>query len=135
MICELIIKFTVEQENAPGYKRKFAQNIMLLAMLSFHRTFEGRFIKPLMNSVGDSYLLVTEPHLSSGVPRDIHPAEKQPLVFSVSRRAAYQLGLDGLVVLLVDHVVHAVAVDQQVLLITTQTSHLHEYICVLDSLH
>lgn len=80
-----------------------------------------------MNSVGDSYLLVTEPHLSSGVPRDIHPAEKQPLVFSVSGRAAYQLGLDGLVVLFVNHVVHAVAVDQQVLLITTQTSHLHEY--------
>lgn len=108
---------------------------MLLAISSFHRTSEGRFIKPLMNSVGDSYLLVTEPHLSSGVPRDIHPAEKQPLVFSVSGRAAYQLGLDGLVVLLVDHIVHAVAVDQQVLLITTQTSHLHEYIWVLVILH
>lgn len=90
MICELVVKFTVEQESAPGLQVLSLHKIyMLLAMSSFHRTSEGRFIKPLMNSVGDSYLLVTEPHLSSGVPRDIHPAEKQPLVFSVSGRAAY----------------------------------------------
>ena len=82
-------------------------------------------------SMTDDYstcLLVAEPHLPARVSRDVHPAEEDPLLAAGGRRAArsaravalvaaaHQLALDGAVVLLVDDVVHAVAVDQEVLL-------------------
>ena len=90
--------------------------------------------------------LVTEPHLAARVAADVHSAEEDPSLLRSSLRRGWrrvvfrtgapasaacsrvrvllrpspspvhELGLDGGVVLLVDYVVHAVAVDQEVLL-------------------
>ena len=70
------------------------------------------------------HLLVTEPHLTPRVAGHVHPTHEQSLVRFVGRDlvgvqvlgSTNQLRLNGSVVLLVDYVVHAVAVDQQVLL-------------------
>ena len=64
-------------------------------------------------------LLIAESHLSSGVARDVHPAQEDP---GVVRRAAPNhrrpphFILHALVVLLVNYVVHTISVDQQILL-------------------
>ena len=67
-----------------------------------------------------TYLLISEPHLPSGVSGDVHPAEEHSLLVGrggvgLAERAAAavpeQLCLDAGVVLLVDDVVHAVAVN------------------------
>lgn len=71
------------------------------------------------------YLLIPEAHLSSCVPRHVHPTQKHPGIVRVARRrscrraARYrtaQLCLDCLMVLFVDDVIHTVTVYQQVLL-------------------
>jgi len=66
------------------------------------------------------YLLIAESHLPPGVPGNVHPAQKHSLaslVFGGSLTPG-QFGLYGLMVLLVDHVVHAVAVYEEILLRT-----------------
>lgn len=79
-----------------------------------------------------AYLLVPEPHLSPRVSRHVHSAEKDSLLLErvdvgwrawaaaaaavVVAAVPQQLGLDGGVILLVDDVIDAVAVDQKILL-------------------
>ena len=77
--------------------------------------------------------MIAESHLASGVARHVHAAEEEAPVVgggggggggrrdaggdgSAAQRRPVHLGLHRLVVLFVDDVVHAVAVDQQVLL-------------------
>lgn len=72
-----------------------------------------------------THLLVAESHLAPGVARHVHPAQEEPTVAVVllesgAARRPRQLALDALVILFVDDVVHAVAVNQQVLLRDTQ---------------
>lgn len=64
------------------------------------------------------YFLIAEPHLSASVPGNVHPAQEHAFATLVlgRRLAPGQFGLHGLVILLVDHVVHAVAVYEKVLL-------------------
>lgn len=77
---------------------------------------------------------MNSPHLASWIPGYVHPAEKNPplpaLRVRICRRiwrgafrgpirgvwAGHELGLDWGVVLFVDDVVHAVTVDQKILL-------------------
>lgn len=61
-----------------------------------------------------TYFLIPEPHLSPRIPGDVHATEKDA-VLAVGG-CARQLRSDRLLVLLVYDVVHAVAVDEEVLL-------------------
>lgn len=74
------------------------------------------------------YLLIAEAHLPSSVARDVHAAEENAGIVgrredgvrsgvgAVTARRSSQLILNVLVILLVDDIVDAVAVNQQVLL-------------------
>lgn len=82
-------------------------------------------------SLNQHHFLVAEPHLSPRVSAHIHPAQKDPVlavqvyntvvVQSMQRIlrlmwcGSTKLGLNGIVVLLIDDVVHRVPVYQQVL--------------------
>ena len=93
-----------------------------------HLGGQDGFFRCCLLRVGIEHLLVPKSHLSAGVPWHIHPAEKYPILGLASAQflrtcqllASEQLGLDGGVVLLVDDVVDAVPVDQQVLHAVTQ---------------
>lgn len=79
------------------------------------------------------HLLIAEAHLPARIPAHVHPAQEHPALALQRRRrravmggrmdagarrrrhTAAELRLDGAVVLLVDDVVDAVAVDEQVL--------------------
>lgn len=64
------------------------------------------------------HFLVAEAHLATSVARDVHATKVHARVGHDAQRArsAHQLALNGLVVLLLDDVVHAVSVYQQVFL-------------------
>jgi len=66
-------------------------------------------------------LLIAESHLAAGVAGDVHPAEEEAAVVDATgAHGPSHLALDAPVILLVDNVVHAVAVDQQILLQSTE---------------
>lgn len=70
------------------------------------------------------YLLVAEPHLPPRVSRDIHAAQKDPLLVTIVQdgrrglglQAPHQFRLDWGVILFVDNIIDAVTVNQQVFL-------------------
>ena len=68
-----------------------------------------------------TYLLIPEAHLPTCVPGHVHTAEEHPFLVARPRRTAHQLGLNSLVVLLINDVIHAVPVYQQILLKQNRT--------------
>lgn len=64
------------------------------------------------------YLLIAESHLPPGVSGNVHPAQEHALASLVFGGCLTpgQFSLNGLMVLFVDHVVHAVAVYEEILL-------------------
>ncbi len=83
------------------------------------------------------YLLIAEAHLPSSVARNVHATEEDAgivgrrdngvrtndVAAAATSRRSPQLVLDVLMILLVDNIVHAVAVNQQVLLQQQQQQH------------
>lgn len=75
------------------------------------------------------YLLVAEPHLPPRVSRDIHAAQKDPLLVTIVQdgrtrfglQASHQFRLDWGVILFVDNIIDAVTVNQQVFLQQTHS--------------
>ena len=68
------------------------------AHLPLHPTFDN----PLIFTVLQCYLLIAEPHLPPRVSRDVHAAQKDPLLVTIVEdggaglglKAPHQLGLD-----------------------------------------
>lgn len=71
-----------------------------------------------------TYFLITESHLTSRIPCYVHTAQEHS-IFSVGW-SARQLRPDSLLILFVYHVVHAVTVDEKVLLMK------HKFFYILE---
>jgi hypothetical protein len=62
--------------------------------------------------------LIAKSHLSPGISGNVHTTQKHSLASLVfgGSLASGQLGLYGLMILFIDHVVHAVTVYEEILL-------------------
>lgn len=74
-------------------------------------------------ALDEDHFLVSESHLSSGIPWDVHSAEEYTIVWRYAQwvRAPHEFCLDGLMILFLYDIVNAVTMNEQILLKKNKT--------------